>query len=195
MKKVLMIITAVMLLIAAFAGCGSNNTAPSASQTPAQSKEQLPAAWPSATPAQTSAGPQSTESAAEAYSFEFEDVDGNVHKLSDYAGRPVYLEIWGTWCSVCMSSLPELDAFAGEKHDFAVLSVVSPGASGEKNKEDFIAWYKEQGYKNLTVLLDEKWQIVNDFGVNAYPSIIIFDSSGVPVTGFAGLMPKTRYWK
>jgi thiol-disulfide isomerase/thioredoxin len=131
---------------------------------------------------------QNTESLDPAYSFEFEDVDGNIHKLSDYKGKPVYIEIWGTWCSVCMSSLQYLNSFAGNKHDFAVLSLVTPGVSGEKSKEDFIEWFKGAGYDNLTVLLDENSQILNDFGISAYPSELIFDSEGRFVTGFAGLI-------
>jgi thiol-disulfide isomerase/thioredoxin len=171
MKRAFFIILTLTLAAAMLAGCAGGGSGPAASGTPA----------PSSTGTATPAPP---------YSFELEDTDGNVHKLSDYAGKPVYLEIWGTWCSVCMSSLPDLDKFAGEQHDFTVLSVVSPGASGEKNREDFIAWYNEQGYENLTVLLDDDWQILNDFGVNAYPSILIFDANGAPVTGFAGLVPE-----
>lgn len=188
MKRIVLIIAVMALVSASFAGCANSNT-PSAGATPTltQPKASQPGGVQTAAPQSTA---QSTKTPLPPYSFEFEDVDGNVHKLSDYAGKPVYLEIWGTWCSVCMSSLPDLDAFAGEQHDFTVLSVVAPGASGEKNKEDFIKWYNEQEYKNLVVLIDEKWQILDDFGINAYPSIIIFDGSGVPVTGFAGLMPK-----
>ncbi|MGE5494944.1 MAG: redoxin domain-containing protein [Burkholderiales bacterium] len=181
MKRSLLIIFSAILVLA-LAAC-SNTQPPVTASAPSQSE---------AAKSQTAA-PQSTESEqtqAPAYSFEFEDVNGKLHKLSDYAGKPVFLEIWGTWCGVCVSSLPDLDEFAGEPHDFAVLSVVSPGASGELSKEDFIEWYKEQGLENLTVLIDEDWQIISDFGVTAYPSQIIFDANGAVVTGFAGLLPK-----
>ncbi|MGI5849942.1 MAG: TlpA family protein disulfide reductase [Christensenellales bacterium] len=122
------------------------------------------------------------------YAFEFKDIDGNTHKLSDYGGRPVYLEVWASWCGVCTSSLPELDALTVKAQDFAVLSVVMPSARGEKDKEDFISWYKSLGYKNLVVLFDEQSQIVNDFGISAYPTQIMFDSKGNVVTGIVGLL-------
>ncbi len=186
MKRTLLIIISAVLVLA-LAACSDGSPQPSAGG-PASAPPQSAASAGSQT-----AAPQTTQSAQTqepAYSFEFEDVDGNVHSLSDYSGKPVFLEIWGSWCSVCVSSLPDLDKFAGESHDFAVLSVVSPGASGEMGKEDFIEWYRQQGYNNLTVLIDEDWQIINDFGVNAYPSQIIFDANGAVVTGFAGLLPK-----
>ncbi len=152
----------------AAAGCGSGT-----SEQPSQTA----AASPSAT-------------TMPAYAFEFEDVDGNIRKLSDYIGKPVYLEVWGTWCGVCMSALPDLDMFAGEDHDFTLISVVFPGVAGEMSKDDFIEWFKGQSYKNLTVLLDENAQILSDFGISAFPSGIVFDGSGAPVTGFAGLLPQ-----
>ena len=169
MKRTLLIIISAVLVLA-LAACSDGSPQPSAGG-PASAPPQSAASAGSQT-----AAPQTTQSAQTqepAYSFEFEDVDGNVHSLSDYSGKPVFL-----------------DKFAGESHDFAVLSVVSPGASGEMGKEDFIEWYRQQGYNNLTVLIDEDWQIINDFGVNAYPSQIIFDANGAVVTGFAGLLPK-----
>lgn len=172
MKKTILLVLSV-ILASGLAACGSGPQG-----QPAQPSQTKTAA----------AEPSATE--ALAYEFAFEDVNGSVRKLSDYRGKPVYLEIWGTWCSVCMTSLPDLNKFAGEDHDFTVLSVVFPDTAGELSKEDFIKWYKDTGYNNLIVLLDEKQQILKDFGISAFPSSIVFDGSGVAVRGFAGLMPQ-----
>lgn len=172
MKKVFIIILAA--LIAALASCsdggerepaGVSQSAPRETQTPAPSLDM-------------------------SYAFELEGTNGNVHKLSDYKGTPVYLEVWGSWCGVCVSALPEMNEFAGESHGFAVLSVVTPNVAGEMSREDFTEWYKSLGYDNLIVLLDENAQIVNDFGVSAYPSQLMFDADGNFVSGYAGLIPK-----
>ena len=132
--------------------------------------------------------PNTGDSQSMQYVFEFSDVDGNVHKLSDYEGRPVYLEVWGTWCSICMESLDEMNEFAGQEKEYQVLSVVFPGHAGEKNKEDFISWYKETGYDNLIVLLDSDIQIAKDFGINGFPSNIFFDAKGNFAGGQVGKM-------
>lgn len=120
------------------------------------------------------------------YEFEFEDIDGNVHKLSDYSGKPVYLKVWASWCGVCTASLDETDAFAAKAQDFVVLSVVSPSRSGELSKQDFITWYKDLGYDNLVVLLDEQGQIIGDFDVMAYPTQVFFDENGYYVKTMIG---------
>ncbi len=183
MKKILTAMTAVLLVLS-LAACGSTNapSTPSAKSTPA----------PLPTEQSTDATAQATEESSSiediVYEFEFTDIDGNVHKLSDYRGKPVYLRVWASWCGVCMTSLGSLDELAVEAEDFAVLSVVMPGFSGEMNAEDFTKWYKDLGYNNLTVLLDPEAHIVSDFGINAFPSQIMFDGEGHIVYGVVGVM-------
>ncbi|MFT3763817.1 MAG: TlpA disulfide reductase family protein [Pseudoxanthomonas sp.] len=40
------------------------------------------------------------------------DVDGKAHALSEWAGRPLLLNYWATWCGPCLKELPELQAFS-----------------------------------------------------------------------------------
>ena len=181
MKKSILIMIA-LLIILSLAACSVNNDETSEDTATTQTTEATETESSQTEDVQTE--DEQTEDTS--YEFEFEDIDGNVHKLSDYAGKPVYLKIWASWCSVCTSTLEEFDAFAGTDQDFVILSVVSPSISGEKSKEEFIAWYKKLGYKNLTVLLDEDGQIIKDFSISAYPSQIIFDADGNFVTGFVG---------
>ena len=122
------------------------------------------------------------------YAFEFEDIDGNIHKLSDYEGQCVFIEVWSTTCGVCTSSLEELNDFAAETDDFVVLSVVTPSYYGEKNKKEFIEWYEKLGYNDLPVLLDEKSQLVNDFNVRGWPTLLFFDEAGNFAKQMAGQM-------
>ena len=183
MKKFLTAMTTALLILS-LAACGSTNapSTPSEQSTPAP----LPTEQSTAATAEVTEESPSVEDIV--YEFELTDIDGKVHKLSDYQGKPVYLRVWASWCGVCMTSLANLDELAGEAKDYAVLSVVMPGDSGEMNAEDFIKWYKDLGYNNLTVLLDPETQIVSDFGINAYPSQIMFDAKGHIVYGVVGLM-------
>ena len=41
-----------------------------------------------------------------------------------------------------------------------------------RSQEDFITWFNELGYKNLTVMFDNDLQIIKDFGIGGFPSNI-----------------------
>ncbi|MBM3998710.1 MAG: TlpA family protein disulfide reductase [Planctomycetes bacterium] len=40
------------------------------------------------------------------FDFEVTDVDGNPHKLADYKGKVLIVDIWGTWCPPCRAEIP-----------------------------------------------------------------------------------------
>ena len=128
--------------------------------------------------------------------FELEDLEGNIHRLSDYKGKKVYIEFWASWCSVCLSGLGHFNQLAGEENEFVVLSIVSPNFSGEMNSEDFKEWFASIGMDNITVLLDEGGEIAyGQYGVRAYPTSAYINSNGelemlVPGPNENGLIKK-----
>ena len=177
MKKLLLAALSLIVTASVLAGCAAASEAPKESAAVSEAPKESAAVSPS---------PDATEETAAApYEFEFTDIDGNVHRMSDYKGKPVYLRIWGSWCSVCVKSLPELDELAAGAEDFYVLTVV-PKVTGEKDAEAFAAWFKDQGYEHIVVMYDSKAQVISDFGVSAFPSQIMFDENGVPVYGTIG---------
>ncbi len=42
--------------------------------------------------------------------------DGRLARLSDFRGRPVWLNFWGSWCPPCRAEMPELQAAYEELH-------------------------------------------------------------------------------
>ena len=47
--------------------------------------------------------------------FVAQDLDGQIHRLSDHRGSVVLVNIWATWCPPCRAEMPELDRLAGER--------------------------------------------------------------------------------
>jgi thiol-disulfide isomerase/thioredoxin len=49
--------------------------------------------------------------------FELQDVQGQLHRLSDYQGKWVIVNFWATWCSPCIKEIPELMRFHQQYRD------------------------------------------------------------------------------
>ena len=47
--------------------------------------------------------------------FELADRDGKKRKLSDWAGRPVVVNFWATWCGPCRREIPLLNKVRAER--------------------------------------------------------------------------------
>jgi len=123
--------------------------------------------------------------------FKLNDLNGKVHSLSDYRGKKVYIEYWASWCPVCISGIGEFETLARsyeKSRDVIVLSMVAPGAFGEKSSADFAKWFAERGYK-FPVLLDEGGLMARQFGVRAFPTSLYIGSDGVLVAAVPGQYP------
>src|SRR5256714_11100443 len=55
----------------------------------------------------------------------FTDAGGQPHKLADFRGRTVPLDLWATWCVPCRKEMPALDALQAKLGDdgFEVVAV------------------------------------------------------------------------
>lgn len=111
--------------------------------------------------------------------FTLEDINGETVNLGDFEGENVYVKFWASWCSICLAGLEEVNALASESTDFEVLTIVAPGYNNEKDKDDFIKWYK--GVDNvevLPVLLNEGGSAMKEFKVIGYPTSAFINKKG-----------------
>ncbi len=57
----------------------------------------------------------------------FADLDGNERTLEEFRGKTVLIDIWETWCTPCLQSMPTFQRLMEDyPEDFIVLAV-SPG--------------------------------------------------------------------
>ena len=60
------------------------------------------------------------------YELLLEDLEGNTFNLTDWKGKPIFLNFWATWCPPCIAEMPDINQlyqFVSNKIHFAIISV------------------------------------------------------------------------
>ena len=158
-------IAAAIALALFVAACGSDPTE-SATEETAFAVDDLvtPEDAPTTTPARGVA-------ADDAYVFQL--FDGSEVGLSAFAGRPVVVNVWATWCPACVHEMPDFEAVHKEFGD----DVVFIGVDTEDNHQDAVEFANEIG---VTYLLadDESGELARALGTIGMPHTVIFDADG-----------------
>ncbi len=55
--------------------------------------------------------------------FELSTLEGGRARLSDFRGKPVYLNFWATWCGPCRAEMPDIYRLQQEHMELVVISV------------------------------------------------------------------------
>lgn len=123
-----------------------------------------------------------------AIDFTLTDQFGNVHTLSDYKGKTVFLNFWATWCPPCRAEMPDIQKLFEEYRDneddsVVILGVAAPEYGQEKTKKGIEAFLEENGY-TYPVVMDEDGSIFNQYGIYSYPTTFMIDKEG-NVFGYA----------
>ena len=120
--------------------------------------------------------------------FELPTLDGRqLVSPADYAGRPLFLNFWATWCAPCVRELPALQEFAAtHASDDAgpALLAINLGESAETVS----AFLREIGVTDLLVALDISQVVKRDYGVQNLPTTFVIDGEGMVLAKQLGEM-------
>lgn len=110
--------------------------------------------------------------------FEFETIEGQKHKLSDFKGKTVLLDFWGTWCGPCVGEIPNLKKAYSDFKDrgFEIISISSDAMNGKKDKEYLKKFTEEKGMAWTHVLDDEK--VHGIYKITHWPTLYLIDKDG-----------------
>ncbi len=113
----------------------------------------------------------------------FTAADGSQATLADYAGKPVVLNFWATWCAPCRAEMPHLSALQDVMGDRAAVLTV---ATGRNSPEAINRFFEEIGVTNLPKALDPQQQLARAFGVLGLPVTVVLDAQGREVARLQG---------
>ncbi|WP_375397543.1 TlpA family protein disulfide reductase [uncultured Sphingomonas sp.] len=107
--------------------------------------------------------------------------DGKTVTLASFAGRPVLLNLWATWCGPCVAEMPTLDILAGEGN--VTIVALSQDLDGAKAVAPFVAREK---LKALRPYLDPALKMSAALGNPNLPTTILYDAKGREMWRVAG---------
>lgn len=126
--------------------------------------------------------PQPLVAGAPAPDFELLNQDGKTVKLSDYRGKVLLIDFWGTWCVWCIKSFPKLEAayeaLKGKPVEFLGISCQEPADA------DPVKFAREKGL-TYPILLNGDG-VAQSFAIEGYPTFYIIDKEGKVVLSQSG---------
>lgn len=110
------------------------------------------------------------------------DLEGNKHRLSDYKGKGVFLNFWGTYCKPCEREMPYIDNQYKQFKDKGV-QVLAVDVSEPKlvvNK------FVQRHGLSFPVMIDKDGQVQSAYGINPLPITFLIDKDGKVVKSHTG---------
>jgi len=86
--------------------------------------------------------------------FEISDFDGARHRLSDFRGKPVYVNFWATWCIPCQRELPETQELLDRHEDDLAIISVNRSEPLDRAKAFFASIEKLNGEPGVSFTVD-----------------------------------------
>jgi thiol-disulfide isomerase/thioredoxin len=102
----------------------------------------------------------------EALQWRLISIEGKEVQLSDFKGKPVFINFWATWCPPCVAELPEIsDLYQSYRDEVVFLLITDESAETVRN------FMKQKNY-DLPVYFIQS-SVPNIFGTNSIPATFV----------------------
>ena len=102
--------------------------------------------------------------------FQARTLAGEPVSLARFAGRPVLVHFWATWCPVCRLEQDAIDALAA---DHAVITVAL-----QSDRDDAVRAYLREHQLSFAVVNDPYGELAHRYGVRGVPTSFVVDGGG-----------------
>ena len=135
----------------------------------------------------TALKPQAQAIGRKAPDFQLEDINGNLRKLSQFAGKYVVLDFWGSWCGVCIAGFPKMKEYYEKYTEKMVMLGIDCKDTKDRWKSAVkrlnIPWVQ---LYNGTIPPND---LMKEYAVSSFPTKIIISPEGTIEKVFIGEDP------
>jgi thiol-disulfide isomerase/thioredoxin len=109
--------------------------------------------------------------------FTLKDLDGHPHSIREWAGRPLVVNFWATWCGPCRDEIPLFERLRQERSADG-LEIVGIAVDFRQDVRDFVA--KTPIHYPILVGEDDGMQVAASLGIAdlALPFTVFVDRKG-----------------
>ena len=104
------------------------------------------------------------------YKLKLTDIYNQSLVMSNYKKKPLVVHFWATWCPTCKLEASTIEAVS-KKHN--VISIAVTSGSNEK-----IKLFMREHNLSYTIINDSDGALAKKFGIEAYPTTLIYDRNG-----------------
>ena len=119
--------------------------------------------------------------------FSVQTFDGKSLSRASFAGKPLLLVFWNTWCSDCMRELPEINRLV-TKYAPRGLAVLAVNTALNDNEGKARAYWNKNAYL-FPSGFDRSFELGTTFKVRGVPTVFLVDAKGI-VRYKQSLLPK-----
>lgn len=106
--------------------------------------------------------------------FTLENLEGKMVSLSDFKGKWVILDFWGSWCPWCIKGFPELkEAYEKYKGELEII-----GVDCRENQEAWRKGVEKYELPWVNVYNPETSSVLDDYAVSGFPTKAIINPEG-----------------
>jgi peroxiredoxin len=106
--------------------------------------------------------------------IDLEGSDGHRVRLADFAGRPVIVNFWATWCPPCRAEMPSLQrAWEALKKDGIGVIGVNVGEDSET-----VSQFSMEHSLTFPLALDEDSAVLQRWPITGLPTTFVVDPKG-----------------
>ncbi len=116
--------------------------------------------------------------------FSLVDMNGNKHRLSEYKGKGVFLNFWGTWCDPCKREMPFMDNQYKKFKDQGVEVLAVNVGESQFLINNFIKRYG----LTFPVVVDKNKDVQTAYGIDPLPTTFLINPKGEIVDIIKGTM-------
>lgn len=106
--------------------------------------------------------------------LELTNLAGEPIAITEFAGKPMLINFWATWCPPCLEEMPLLQAYAERHEEEMTVLAINAGEN-----ESLVRSYVAEHDLGLNILLDPTDSAIKHFRVYGFPTSLFFDKEGV----------------